>query len=181
MAKRVVEQLSHGFFPASHPAVPRPHDAEDRRRARPGHRDVHHPCARPFRKRREAERMEMLMEEGFCFEALVVRDHVRRKPTPGRMIKTFERAHSKEARQVRFDESGAFLLSCGMDKGIRVWDVHTLKCVAELYAHLSGVSSLDTRGSVDPPHDPLAVSRQLSVSAAARKRDAETRELQQRQ
>ena len=44
MAKRVVEELSHGFLPASHPAVPRPHDAEDRRRARPGHRDVHHPC-----------------------------------------------------------------------------------------------------------------------------------------
>ena len=45
MAKRVVEKLRHGLLPASHPAGPRPHDAEDRRRARPGHRDVHHPCA----------------------------------------------------------------------------------------------------------------------------------------
>ena len=103
------------------------------------------------RAKKEAKMLKKQMEEGFCFEQLVVRDHVRRKPTPGRMIKCIDQAHRKECRNCCFDESGEFIVSCGMDKAVKVWAVHSCKLIAELYAHRVGVTSIDVRGTVTVP------------------------------
>jgi hypothetical protein len=106
---------------------------------------------RKRRMKREEKKLKSQIEEGFCFEQLVVRDHVRRKPTPGRMIKCIDQAHRKECRKCCFDVSGKFIISCGMDKAVKVWAVHSCKLIAELYAHRVGVTSIDVRGTVKVP------------------------------
>ena len=108
---------------------------------------------RERRAKKEAKKLKSQMEEGFCFEQLIVRDHVRRKPTPGRMIKCIDQAHRKECRKCCFDVSGEFIISCGMDKAVKVWAVHSCKLIAELYAHRVGVTSIDVRGTVTVPEN----------------------------
>ena len=108
------------------------------------HKKVLH--KRKRRAKKEAKKLQDQMEEGFCFEQLIVRDHVRRKPTPGRMIKCIDQAHRKECRKCLFDASGQYLISCGMDKAVKVWNVHDCTLVGELYSHRVGVTCIDTIG-----------------------------------
>jgi len=135
------------------------------------HKKVLH--KRERRARKQAKKLEDQMEEGFCFEQLIVRDHVRRKPTPGRMIKCIDQAHRKECRKCMFDESGKYLVSCGMDKAVKIWDVHNLKLIAELYAHRVGVTSIDVVGTVLAPlseEEKKELERDQRKQAARQKR-----------
>ena len=90
----------------------------------------------------EAERVQ----PGFTFSRSNFKRATKNKPTEGRLIKMFT-AHKQAAKRAYFDEHGEHIVTCGMDKLVKVWNVTSQECVHGFSGHRHGVTCCSVIGT----------------------------------
>ena len=93
-----------------------------------------------------AEEHEKMIEPGFSFNRGKFKDAHKNKPTEGRLIKRFK-GHKLPVKRVFFDDSGEYLVTCGMDKLIKVWSIKSEECVHAFSGHRHGVTCCSILGT----------------------------------